>query len=457
MRSFLNVVLVSTIGVSLLNSAFADDKSKSKQRETTVQNSITQDISKPISLEDAIKIGLSNHESLAIAQSQLESARARITQARASYFPQVAPQFQYSSNLSAFNVGGTSTRTTVEQAVTSIGLRQLIFDMGKREENVALSKKNATASEYQILDSRQAVIVNVTSSYYELLRRKELVKVAESSVDRTKTALEATRAFVQAGTSPKKDILQAEADFDNAQVQLSVAKNDVRIATTSLKNAMGLLTALPVTTPDNTLPKPTIEPDKMSSADYLKMAFDRRPDLKQQSAFIDASKHNVKIAQINSGFQIEADVTEGYRIDPNPGENRSFVTTFSYPLFDAGSTKAAVKQAKESLLQSKKQLDLTRQAIQLDVEQNYLTREESRLRITSTQTALRAAQENYNSAREAQKEGAGTIIDVITAQTQLVTAETNAVQAIYDFYISDARLRRAIGDNDPYLAGGKKP
>ena len=89
------------------------------------------------------------------------------------------------------------------------------------------------------------------------------------------------------------------------------------------------------------------------------------------------------------------------------------------------------------------------------MEQSHLLREEARLRVGATQAALRAARLNYEAATTSLREGAGTIIDVITAQTLLITAETNAVQAVFDFYTNDARLKRAIGENDPYLAGGK--
>jgi outer membrane protein TolC len=37
---------------------------------------------------------------------------------------------------------------------------------------------------------------------------------------------------------------------------------------------------------------------------------------------------------------------------------------------------------------------------------------------------------------------------VITAQTSLVQAEINNVQALYNFYTNDARLTRALGQAD---------
>jgi outer membrane protein len=446
MRILVPIVLTLSLSVSTVLPGLAEKKTNQDPPSAT-----QVDLSKPLTLDEAIRIGLQNQNTLGIAQSQLEAAKARVTQARAQYYPTVAPLFEYQNALTS--IGGRATR--IDQGVTSIGLRQLVFDMGKREENLASSRSSEKATLYNVYDARQAVIVNVTTTYYELQRRRELVRVAQSSVDRAKTTLDATTAFAEAGTAPKKDILQAQADYDNALVQLSVARNDVRLANTSLKSAIGLLTPLPIITQDLALAAPSPEPDTLGPQDYLTRAFMARPDLRREAEFINSDRHQVKIAQINAGFQVQADVTEGYRIDPNPGENRTFGTTFSYPLFDAGASRAAVRQARANLEQSRRQLDLTKQNVQLEVEQNFLTREESRLRYQATQSALKAAQENYNAAREAQKEGAGTIIDVITAQTALVTAETNAVQSIYDFYTSDARLRRATGENDPYLPKGK--
>jgi outer membrane protein len=411
----------------------------------------TIDLSAPLTLDQAIQIALSNQPQIFIARSQVTASKARVTQAESSFYPQIEPSYTYSNQTSRVN----SRSINNESDVTQIQLRQLVFDMGKREENVAQSRKLLRSTEFNLMDTRQRIILNVTNAYLDLLRRKELVKVELASVERAKTTLEFTKASVEVGASPRKDILQAQADLDNAQVRLSQAQNNVQIAQVSLKNAMGILTNAVILTPDTPMERPSMQPDTRTSADYLKLAFDMRPDFKSDVLAIEANKHSVKIANINAGLLVEANLTQGYRFDPDRGENRTFITTFSYPLFDAGLTRSQVRQAKASLEQSQQQLELTRQSIQLEVEQAYLLREEARLRIAASEAALKAARENFEAAREAQKEGAGTILDVITAQTQLVTAETNAVQAIFDFYIADARLKRATGENDRYLAEGK--
>ncbi|MEP6754735.1 MAG: TolC family protein [Chthonomonadales bacterium] len=460
MRASKCAVAITTISIlSVVTSGIAlagQGGSKDKKTAEVVQQDPTAELNGVLNLEKSILLGLKYQNTLGIASSQLDSSKARLVQSRSSYYPQVTPTYNYNTSKTTQKFNGVTQTGTVESGVTQIGASMLIFDSFKREENVLVSKYGVKGSEANVFDIRQNVIVNITVAYYELLRKKELVRVAQSSVERADTTLKATRAFAEAGTSPRKDVLQAEADYDNAVVQLSISKNDVKIGMTNLKNAIGILSTLPVVVDDAPLPIPDATPDGKTTSDYLKQAYANRYDLKREQAFIDADRHSVKVAQIGAGVQVQASVTEGYRIDPNPGENRVFATGVSYPLFDAGSARASVRQAKATLDQDRRSLQLSKQNILSDVEANFLTREEARLRIGSTTSAVKAARENYKAATEAQKEGAGTIIDVITAQNLLVTSETNAVQAVYDYYNSDARLRRAIGTNDPY-PGGKKP
>jgi outer membrane protein TolC len=65
--------------------------------------------------------------------------------------------------------------------------------------------------------------------------------------------------------------------------------------------------------------------------------------------------------------------------------------------------------------------------------------------LDASDLALKAAQENFNAASESQSLGAGTIIEVTAAQLALVTAETNRVQALYDYLISEMELKLVTG------------
>jgi outer membrane protein len=171
--------------------------------------------------------------------------------------------------------------------------------------------------------------------------------------------------------------------------------------------------------------------------------------VKQQQERINAQGYNVRLAHLNAGVSVSANLQQGFQMDPNTGETRIFGFTVSYPLFDGGNTRAAIKDSKAGLEQERRNLDQLEQTIRFNVEQAFRTREQSRRRYAASQTAVRAAQLNYDAALERQRQGIVNILDVINAQLQLVNAQVSNVQATYDYYIADARLRRAVGLNDP--------
>jgi outer membrane protein len=415
---------------------------------------VDTDLSKPLTLERAVRIGLLRQNSIAIAVTDVTTSQARLTQARSSYYPQVTPTFQYQTNTAPGVRVGTNGAVqrgsfTSETRSELIAARQLIFDTGKREANVALNRRSVFASEYGLGNQRQNVILAVTQGYYTVLRNKELVRVQEESVRRAETTRDVIRAQVEVGFGAKSDTLQADADLANAQVALLQARNDYDLAQASLKNAMGVISSQPLALAEEKVPPPSATPDTTGVDRYTQLAYANRLDVRQQQERINAQGYSVRIAHINNGISLEANVTEGYALDPNAGEERDFIVSVTYPLFDGGNTRAAVRESKATLESERRTLDQLEQNVRLDVEQDYVTREQARQRVIATNTAVEAGQLNYNVVLEKQKTGLVNIPEVINAEVQLINAQVAQVQAIYDFYVANARLQRDIGVNDP--------
>lgn len=415
---------------------------------------VDTDLSKPLSLQRAIQIGLSRQNSIAIAQTQVISSESRLIQARSSYYPQVTPSFQFQTNLSpggSIIIGGQriggSARS--ENRTEVIAARQLIFDSGKREANVGSARRNLFASEYGVGNQRQDVVLNVTSSYFNLLRDRELVRVQQESVKRAEETNKAIQAEFEAGTAARSDTLQSQADLANARVALLSAQNDFRLQEASLKNAMGVVGSLPLTLDDSPIPAPSTTPDTIPLDRYIQTAYVNRLDVKQQQERVYSQGYNVRIAHINAGVSVQADVTEGYQIDPTSGEQRTFVVSASYPLFDAGNARAAVRDTKAQLEADRRTLDQLQQNVRLNVDQSYSAREQAKQRQIGANLAVIAADENYKAAFAKNKEGLINILEVINAEVQLINAQVQQVQAIYDYHIADAQLQRDIGLNDP--------
>lgn len=412
-------------------------------------------VPQPLTLKDAIRIALQKHPSVAIAKNQLEQARARRQQAEARYFPTISPSATYVNQQTRTALPGFGTRVgSIDETRTDISLRQTIFDSGQREISAAQARRSVESAEQAYRDAVQQKVLSVTTAYYELLRRMALQKVAEANVQRAQQTVDVVKAQVEVGVAAQKDVLQAEAELANAQVSLIQSRNQVRLAEASLRNELGIGQDVPLQVAEVGDREAEQLPPLGSLEAYLQEAFAQRPDYQRQRISSEIQRLSLRLAQIQSGIQIQSDFVYGRRIDPDPGDTRSFTISASYPLFDGGAARAAVRESRagyDSALQQIEQLKLT---VRLDVEQAYLTRAEAQERLNAARKALEAAQVNYQAALESRKEGVSSLIEVINAQVALVNAETNYVQAIYDLLVADARLQRAVGKDYAFSEGG---
>ncbi|MEJ5251782.1 MAG: TolC family protein [Armatimonadota bacterium] len=412
-------------------------------------------VPQPLTLKDAIRIALQKHPSVAIAKNQLEQAKARRQQAEARYFPTISPSATYVNQQTRTALPGFGTRVgSIDETRTDVSLRQTIFDSGQREISAAQARRSVESAEQAYREAVQQKVLSVTTAYYELLRRMALQKVAEANVQRAQQTVDVVKAQVEVGVAAQKDVLQAEAELANAQVSLIQARNQVRLAEASLRNELGIGQEVPLQVAEVGDKEAEQLPPLGSLEAYLQEAFAQRPDYQRQRISSEIQRLSLRLAQIQAGIQIQSDFTYGRRIDPDPGDTRSFTISASYPLFDGGAARAAVRESRagyDSALQQMEQLKLT---VRLDVEQAYLTRAEAQERLNAARKALEAAQVNYQAALESRKEGVSSLIEVINAQVALVNAETNYVQAIYDLLVADARLQRAVGKDYAFSEGG---
>ena len=464
----------------------------------------------PLTLPQALALALRQQPQQYLARTQVTQAQGQKLQAQSQYFPVLTPSYQYQNTSSALygvstsgvttiltpttgtgttgtgttgtGTGTTTTGTTTTGTATggagtttivqsptnevsivrggglSVGLSQTLFDTGQREAANTEARRAVDAAEENNRFTRQTIISNVTQDYYQLLLNRDLVKVAQAQVARYQQTVDVTQAQIDAGTTAAKDIYQARADLANAQVTLLTDQNAVLTASATLKNAIGVnlngvLDIAPLTPGDQLPPVPS--PGQSLPLDNaLAAAFTERPDVRQQQAVVQSDIAALELAQRQAGLTVRGDYTVNYQATNDVGTrgvNSEFLLTGSYPLFDAGLARGAVRIAQATRDAALDQLEVVRQQVRLDVEQAYSTRQTNLEAAGLAQAAVTAAQVNYDAVTASRKEGIGTVLDVTTAQATLTQAQSQYVSAVYNFYIADAQLQRAVGRNDAGL------
>jgi outer membrane protein len=397
-----------------------------------------------LTLQDALRRALQYNGDIQSALAKRRAAEAELTATRATLFPQF--EWNSSSIRTRLEQGGTVAESTTRQ--DAIALDWLLFDAGRREARIRQASRSHELARQSARGTLRALLFETARAYYEVLRRQELLRVADETVQRAQTLLDVARTQAEVGTAPAKDVLQAEADLANARVQQIQARNALRLAETDLKRLIGWEATQPLPPLQRTEIPP--EPGQPPALDELwQRARQQHPELRTAQLNLQIAQLGVNIARINAFTHMEVSLTGFYELEPTRRTQGQLRISVSTPLFDAGLVRANLRQAEAEYQSAQARLMQLERNLYAELESALLTRLETIERLHAAQAALTAAQRNYEAARDALREGAGTLIEVLTAQLALVTAETNWVQAVYDSIVADLRLKLATGDPLP--------
>lgn len=389
----------------------------------------------PMSLRECIQIAMRGQTDVMVARNNVTAAKSRVTQAASTYFPQLSVQNN------AFHYGqGVLTNVTNG---TAFSVTQNIFDGGLREANTLGARYGVLQNTAGLTRTTQTVTFDVTKAYYDVLRAKHLADVAEADVNYNEELRKQVQTQAEKGAVAAVDVYSVEAQLANAQVSLLSAKNSVRTAALTLQNTMGLSPApgFDIQEVDN-VPDPKIGP----LDGYVSKALVIRPDVTQSKAGFGAAHASVRAARVSlyprpviSG-QYQREISGGFTTS-----GTQVVGGIVFDIFNGGANRAAYKEARANQANADLQVKQIGKDIEVQVEEAYLNLTNSKDRLAASDVGLQAAQKNYNAQKGKYEAGTGIILDILNAQLQLTTAQTNQVQARYDYYTSIAQLEYAVG------------
>ncbi len=333
-----------------------------------------------------------------------------------------------------------SARITINQFIDITGILRTAQEVGDLEQ--ALNR-------LEILRLRQQTALDVRNGYYNVLRTAAFVRVNEASVAQSEEQLRVTRAQLSAGVASNYDVLRAQTQTDNNRQALIQSRNQLLIAKNAFANTIGVDPSTPVDLADI----PEIPPlPNLDEVTLIGQAIFQRPEYYQSDTNILKATKNTRLAKRNLEPYLNASVTGGYSFNkPLQSPYRdtgSLGLTLSVPLWDGGATREAVKSARSDERQSLIQKDQFVRGIKAEVQQAIIAVKDSFERQTTTEGTVAQATEALRLANVRYKAGVGTQLEINDAQTALVQAETNQVNARYDYLGSLARLDRAVGTRE---------
>jgi len=412
---------------------------------------------KEITLDEGIQIGLQNSKTLHSSKMKVVSAEANLSEMNAARLPSLSLSASYThlSPVNPFSVATpfgifTLSPSILDNYNLKLSLQQPLFTGFKLSSGSDVAKYNSLAAKQQYTQDEQDLILNIKNAYWGLFNAEKVKEAIDDNYQQVKAHLTDVQNFFKQGLSTKNDMLKVEVQLSEIQLQQIDAKNSVRIAVVNLDNVIGLSLSTELQIPQKVNVSENNEYDLDGLIDQ---ALQNRPDLKALQYQVEASKSGIKLAESNWYPQIYL-TGNYYYAKPNqrilPSENKFDATWdvgvgISFNLWNWGATKDQTTQAEAQYEQSNDGLKTMKDAITLEVTQDFYNMVKAKEKILVAEQTVTQAEENYRVTDDKFKQGLTLNSELLDAETALLQAKTNQIQSLVDYELAVARIERSTG------------
>ena len=428
-------------------------------------------ISGPLSLADGIELALIHNKDVQTAKQQLIEAQGQMTEAIATALPSATFSGTGQRNDNTGLIAGPK-----ETYQLQLLARQPLYLGGLTGAALDAAAAFSYMSQQLLRQSIQAVKLQVRQQYLQVLLARELARVSEQAQRDAEEFLLDTQKKLKFGTGTRFDVLRAEVRLRNVQAELIQRQNEVRLAIASLLNTLGVSQLSDVELTDQL----EYQKNEASNNPCMLMALQHRPELLIGEAMIRLAKDNVISEQSGNRPKV---FLQGMYQRSYPGAAANFKDLgkafggggedngedeegggMSFPsfdrvwdrtmfggimvewsIFDGFLTDGRVTKAKAELRRQEIALSKMEQQVQLETTQALLNLESSDQFVQSQSGNVDNAEEALRLAQVRYREGAGTSLDVISAEVALAQARSAYNSAVHSYQVAQLMLEWATG------------
>jgi len=397
-----------------------------------------------LTLVQSIVLALENNPQTASSWQAARAAAARVGQAKSEYLPTVGLASSASrGNPAELDAEADAGAQNTFDAV--FGVRYLLFDGGGRKARVHGAAAELLAANFRHNAVLQDVAMSVEEGYYDLLAAQRLREVAIETVKQRDYHVQIAEARHRTGLVAKSDVLKAQTEKADADLGMVQAENAVRLAKGRLASAMGLRVSEPFEIAD--VPDTNHRQELADIESLLDEAARNRPELQSALAQIDIQRAGVKAAEARFWPALSLDTGIG-RLGRTffPSQDQwNIGAALDAPLFTGFDRTYQLHRAKADLAKAIADQRGVLQGVELEVWTAYWQIIESGQAVEAASRFTASAEESARVAEGEYKNGTGSIIELIDAQTARTAARTRLIQVRLDWYTAMARFDRAVG------------
>lgn len=401
----------------------------------------------PLSLADALRVGLSNSLSLHATRLRRAEADGAYDEALGEALPALQATASWTSDL-------TERSQDVQPDRKSVGLTltQPVYRSGVVSKGVEYARYYRESVELAIRDAEQAAVFQIATLYLDALYGRRMVEVYEGALGTAERLKATTESRLRAGTASRYELLRAEVERASANAALISARNRLRTTRIAFLKALGVDQASRVELVDEL----AYHAEVFDAEAAVARALAERPDLAQAEANVRMAALQLGIERGRYGLSVDAFASAMYAsADPNNasddgwGFDASAGLSAALPLYDGTTRRGKIARARARLDEARAALRSAEEDARAAVIAAVLDLSDADELYLSQSANLATAAEALRMIESGYRQGRNTQVEVLDAQSALTEAQGAYYSAIRAHGVAALAVRRAVGTLSP--------
>jgi outer membrane protein TolC len=410
----------------------------------------------PLSLHDAIDLGLKHNLGLLLSRADTRVARGQRWQELSALLPRVtaAPYIAESkTNIAETGLTGVTSLFHISPSVgpfsyfdARASVSQTIFDW-KSINAARAAGENVKSADYTLLDAHDLVILTVGYVYFQAVADEARIATNQAQVETAQTLFNQATDRVNAGTAADIDALRTKVELQTRQQQLIQAKNDFAIQKITVSRVIGLA---PSQDFDLTDKSPYLPLENIAIDDALARAYAARSDLRAAASEVRAAELSRKaaVAGYFPSFGFGADYGTGGAHPSDATRVYDLRGTLSIPIFTGNRVHGDIQQADARLEQARERHDNLRAQIETDVRTALLNLESFAEQVKVARSNIDLADQTLTQSRDRFNAGVTDSVEVVQSQEAVASAQEQYISSLYKYNFAKISLIRALGTGE---------
>lgn len=397
-----------------------------------------------LSLAEVVDIALRNSPATAQSWTEARAAADVYGSSQGRLYPTISAGLATTKTL-AQSAGRPPTERL--QYGPTLGLSYTVLDFGGRAGSIDVARQMAIAADLTHNATVENTILGVEAAAFTYLSTRAQRDAETIALQLASAALDEANERHRVGLATIADVLQAQTARSQAELQLETLEGSLQITRGALAVAMGLPANTPFDVPE--VPASDSAYFVTQSVDSLiAMAVRSRPELATARAQAAAAQSQIRVARsayLPALAFTATGANNGSNVPNFVGNSYAINFGVQVPVFSGFSNHYDVAAAGEDYRAALARSDAAKQAVIEEVFTAYYTLRTANDRVRTSRDLLASAIQSETVARERYKEGVGSIVDLLVAQSALATARAQSVDARWEWRTALAQLAHDVG------------